>query len=528
MAKDDKIREFLGTSRVRDGGVIYFGDDQLSWIFKDPDSGLLTIHFADGSEQTTGKTGSALYSIAAVDATDLEKSRADKTCTGVNDYVIWQAALDLGLSVLGSSGTFNLGTSGIAYKRDGQMILAQGRRRSVIKTASAITMVAAVPGSAANRSASTIRGCQLRDVTLLGHSEFGYSDYHGANQTALYGVNGRYMVDWDMVNVEVCQCYRWGVWVADTNGHDFLMNHCWINDCGNSVYAGTNHYSGGIKIGSEWAELNLTYPVVNIKSSVVEWNYDGIWVVQTAFSAIEAVVEGNYRNGIVCDYQGAGYNIGGLDIRAYAEANGNAGVGDDILIVDGNDYHINVHDSFLGSADVAYAIHATGADLSTVFINTGNNVYNNSKTNSFGKAKIGPYGPLLRGEIRTVAVPLTPGAQNSITFAWQNPFKDQDIIVTRIDTDITAGGVLNSVIKVGLADSITGTNLGSEFYTAIPGNTVALRNSYLAGDTGAQTKGLVCKMAVNGTSVDSWVCGQVTVAASTGIAGYVFITYMGR
>jgi hypothetical protein len=57
MSKDDKVRQELGTTRVRDGSVIYFGSDGASWISRDISTGDLTIHFADGTELTTATGG---------------------------------------------------------------------------------------------------------------------------------------------------------------------------------------------------------------------------------------------------------------------------------------------------------------------------------------------------------------------------------------------------------------------------------------------------------------------------------------
>ena len=350
-------------------------------------TGTTEGQYLDVSHHTiTGYQGTAPVMVAASNATTLEKVQAvasgGSVCDGTNDYVEWQAVLDTGVSPVASSGTFDLGTTGLLFKFDGQMVRGQGRRKTILKTTSAINMVAFSPAAGrGNWEDVTVRGCVLADMTLLGHSAIGYSNGAGANQSCNKGVYGRYAVDFHMENIEICQLVQWGVHFLDLNGHTLSLNNVWIHDCGNSVYAGTNFYSGGLKIGSEWDELKYPFNTVKTHSLVIESCYDGVWVVQTANSVIDGVIEGNYRYGVVCDYEGAPYALAGLFLQVYCEANGGTA---DIYIHSGNDYYIRIENCLLGSSGVTNAVIVDGSYQSNVRLAFGNNIYANSKTNSLG------------------------------------------------------------------------------------------------------------------------------------------------
>jgi hypothetical protein len=70
---DDKVREELGTTRIRDGCVLYFGIDEACWVSRDIITGILTIHFPDDTEQTTAG-GGGYTSLASFDASDLPQA----------------------------------------------------------------------------------------------------------------------------------------------------------------------------------------------------------------------------------------------------------------------------------------------------------------------------------------------------------------------------------------------------------------------------------------------------------------------
>jgi hypothetical protein len=130
------------------------------------------------------------------------------------------------------------------------------------------------------------------------------------------------------------------------------------------------------------------------------------------------------------------------------------------------------------------------------------------------------------GEIKCVSGALTGGAVNTIAFAWQNS-DSQNVFVTRVVLEIaTPGATPTAVIQVGLASSLTGTGLGSEFFTGINATVAAVRDSYLATDTGAQTKYIVViRIPAGGNTC---VVGKIITEAAAALAGKYYIYYTGR
>jgi hypothetical protein len=131
----------------------------------------------------------------------------------------------------------------------------------------------------------------------------------------------------------------------------------------------------------------------------------------------------------------------------------------------------------------------------------------------------------------TTLITVTAGGTNEFTvtinafaFALQCP-ELQNCLITKVEVDITtAGGTATSTLKIGMGDTATDTSAGSEFFTAIDVNAIALRDSYLAGDTGAQTK----YIPWNYTGTDDYLIGLFETEIANNIVGNILITYMGR
>ncbi len=113
---------------------------------------------------------------------------------------------------------------------------------------------------------------------------------------------------------------------------------------------------------------------------------------------------------------------------------------------------------------------------------------------------------------------------NAIGVAIPCP-ETQNCLISRIEVDITTpGGTATSVIQVGIANDAIGTGLGAEFFTGINANAAAIRDSYLAGDTGAQTK----FVAWAATGAGSYIVGQIQTQIAQNLVGRITIFYIRR
>ena len=138
----------------------------------------------------------------------------------------------------------------------------------------------------------------------------------------------------------------------------------------------------------------------------------------------------------------------------------------------------------------------------------------------------GNHGYIAPGEVRTSSGVLTAGIANAITFAWNNP-EIQDVLVKKVVVEITTGSATaNSVIDAGIADDVTGTNRGVEFFDDLDANDVDINDSWVGGDGGTQTKWVLCQDSVSAT--DDWIVGQILVADAAALVGKYYIEYSGR
>lgn len=114
---------------------------------------------------------------------------------------------------------------------------------------------------------------------------------------------------------------------------------------------------------------------------------------------------------------------------------------------------------------------------------------------------------------------LSSGPAGAIAFAKQIPGA-ADRFVTKVVIDVTtAGGTAGAVLKVGLADNSSGTNLGSEFFTGLDLNSTDNYDSWDTDDTGAQTKFVTWKS----TGADDYIVGRITSQNASSLAGKYYI-----
>ena len=100
-----------------------------------------------------------------------------------------------------------------------------------------------------------------------------------------------------------------------------------------------------------------------------------------------------------------------------------------------------------------------------------------------------------------------------------------DCLISKVIIDIsTPGGTATSVLQVGLSDDAVGLNLGSEFFTGANANAAAILDSFIAGDTGAQTKLVVWPA----TGVKSHLHIQINTEKAGALAGKVTVYYQLR
>jgi parallel beta-helix repeat protein len=130
------------------------------------------------------------------------------------------------------------------------------------------------------------------------------------------------------------------------------------------------------------------------------------------------------------------------------------------------------------------------------------------------------------GETRSVSGALTAGNANAIAFAFHDT-ELQDCYITKVVSDVTtAGGTASSVLQVGIADDAAGTNLGSEFFTGLDLNAIALNDSWNPGDTGAMTKFVLIQDSASAT--DGWIVGKILTQNAASLAGKYYIYYTGK
>jgi hypothetical protein len=204
-----------------------------------------------------------------------------------------------------------------------------------------------------------------------------------------------------------------------------------------------------------------------------------------------------------------------------------AGVLKDIVIDRATAQNMNTMFLFTGNANAAHGFQgiticnsSVGSDIANIFQNVNNTpgLYQIDYSHNVGY--VAP------SEIRTASGSLAAGNANAISAAWHDP-EAQDILIRKVTADLTAdGGTPLSVIQVGIADDAAGTNLGSEFFTGFNADTTGIIDSSLDGDTGAQSKPVLCQD--NASATDGWIVFKILTQNAASLAGKYYIEYCGR
>jgi hypothetical protein len=126
-------------------------------------------------------------------------------------------------------------------------------------------------------------------------------------------------------------------------------------------------------------------------------------------------------------------------------------------------------------------------------------------------------GWIASGEVRTANGSFTAGAVNTVAFYWNNPEK-QDILVRKVTTDVTTASTdTGACIDIGIADSSSGTNLGTEFFDDLPTDATGINCANAMQ---------LCEDSTNAT--DAYVVGLYVTEDSTKLVGTYSIEYQGR
>jgi parallel beta-helix repeat protein len=289
----------------------------------------------------------------------------------------------------------------------------------------------------------------------------------------------------------------------------------------NTVRAKANNAFGIWLVGAGWDDSFKSISNGLITNLAATTNGDGLGL---------RGIDGHVTN-VTCSFNltGDGFAFGniGLTTTGWTITNCTAhdNVGSGFML------HTSDHNTLLNNvsySNTQYGINENVGSDNNVFI--GNVLYSNgwgevfrTGANTIIKENV---GFIDSGEIRSISGALIPGNANAITFAWNNP-NGQDILITKVVIEITqAGGTALSVIQIGLANDATGTGLGSELFSGIDANATAINDSWIAGDTGTQTKLFVCQDNVSAT--DDWIVGKILTQNAAALVGKYYIFYVGR
>ncbi len=514
----------------------------------------------------TAPTGrSATITIAASDASATVKAQADYVCDGTADDVEIEAAInadttkDVYIRLMGSFFYIasELTITGSQYRT----VTIEGDSTSLdYRYTSGTTLKLATNANCnmfANADDTSYRALFLRNLSLDGNN---------ANNTSgngIYTNSHLWIGDWQhigLLNVSIQNFDESGINVpaGETTGMTAqglnvgfngeygvfvtygqgvsLVGPCWFHDNGKTNLYGTFadsmltdiHVENGLEYG---AYLTLTHSVARIWSASTTWH--GIVLDTCDTAQINLFVRGACSDLTGCPLAAYPGNImitnscheliGDILVDDYGAQ---AVPGVKIHSMQNSNLRLNVYGGTYGLHVIAMQtcsnniIHAgiiRGATAPVLIEPAG---YEKNITFRDNQGYIGP------GETQSFSGTLTAGVANAIAFAWNNPYA-QDAIVKKVTVEVTtAGGTALSVLQVGIADDATGTNLGSEFFTAVPLNTPAIYDSWLAGDTGAQTKWVLLQDSASAT--DDWVVGKILTQNASNLVGKWYVEVVGR
>lgn len=134
-------------------------------------------------------------------------------------------------------------------------------------------------------------------------------------------------------------------------------------------------------------------------------------------------------------------------------------------------------------------------------------------------------GYIHSGEIRSISGSFTGGSANSILFAQRNP-EAQDCFIMKVVINVTTLDADAANIDCGIEDAGDGTNLGTEFFDDLPGETIQINDSWDTANEGQQTKWVLWEDNASGT--DSYVTAQILDNDGSSIVGSYYIQYCGK
>jgi hypothetical protein len=482
----------------------------------------------------TGRT--ATYVVAASDAPAHVKAQADYVCDGTADNFEIQAAIDAvtgGGIIHFSTGLFRLTDEIVMTDKDGIIIEGEG----IFNTTSPVNGTWLLQDTD-NKSVFVLSSCQgviFRDFSVSANTTTGtvgielvaacnrilFEDLYLLGFDTLFDVSGACTeLTWDNVlggqgttNYGIKMSTGQDISItksffptsANTGKSIYLSSVSWVSITGNEL-----RDSGFITGQSNYITITnntfggLDYPGIEIYGNSA---YPGNIVISSNnFDACAAnTTPGNPEDSnIYAHGDGGGYPYG--------------------LIISENTFErgINPHPY--------YGMYLANLGKNRVTDNLLTNGYYNTPICLIATASgfTYPYnntGYIAPSEIRTASGSLTGGAANAILFAWHNP-ELQDIYIKKVIIVITTADADAANIDCGIADDATYTNGGTEFFDDLPGETIAVDDSYIAGDGGKQTKWVFCQDSASAT--DGWVVAKILTNDGTSIAGSFYIEYVGK
>jgi hypothetical protein len=481
----------------------------------------------------TGRT--ATYVIAASDAPAHVKAQADIVATGVSDETIFNAACAAYTDVMfygtltgdapfiiTHAGGVNLSVRGNGFTS--QLTLANGSNCDVLQVGTLGNSVAhvllsnfKVEGNKANQASGNgilhtdVNGTV--DIDRLYVSNIKQDGLYGTfNQVSNLFIRGAAGIGYRSIaglmgnNIVIEISGSYGFYATTTE--EIHINNLWtVNGSSDGVRIVS---SGVTSLSNILSQDNLGYGIKLISVSNVHINGGSI--------------RRNNEAGLLID-SSQGCSISGINFynNSVSPTGGNpltnlwilGGGGHQII---GNSFANSGHTdwSTVITADPAWganSIIGNWTEGEQIAINSGINII---KDNG---------GYIAPSELRTASGTLTGGAANAILFAWHNP-ELQDIFIKKVVITITTADADAANIDVGIADDATYTNGGTEFFDDLPGETIAVDDSWLASDGGKQTKWVLCQDSASTT--DGWVVAKILTNDGTSIVGSYYIEYVGK
>ena len=178
--------------------------------------------------------GSPALVVAANNASDLEKGRADYVCDGVADEVEINAALAAGDDIRLTAGTFELVDSLTKFNLTAKKVVGAGFNTTILNFTPASTKDLIIIGdSALGASAGEGRQHTLRDFAIVGQ-----------NGNARYGIHLVYAASWNVFGNIWIEAFTHGV-LCTTDSSQNMFSFIHTRDCttyGIQVYGAAQNF----------------------------------------------------------------------------------------------------------------------------------------------------------------------------------------------------------------------------------------------------------------------------------------------